>query len=175
MNEAVSPPPRKKNYAWAWYFAFLVIASVGAMVFMIWYNNLMQLKPEELAAAKRRWQEANIKNYDMIYLEKHNEDKSTKFAVKVRNSKVQDVLMNGKPLEKSEERADDPRIYHSMDSMYRNIDRFMDLDQKPKATPVYVTLKWDEKNGAVIEYIRRVMGTRQRVQIVVEKFVPVEN
>ena len=78
--------------------------------------------------------------------------------------------MNGKPLEPDEDRKDDMRIFHSISGLFHDIDRFMNMDQKPKAPKVYVTLKYDDQTGRVIEYIRRVMGTRQRVQITVEKF-----
>ena len=176
MSEAAPPAPlpRKQNYGWVWYFAFLIVASVGVMFFMIWFNLSIQLTPEQFETAKTRWQEADIKNYNMIYTERHSNEgaeKSTVFAVKVRGGKVQEVLMNGKPLVKNEEQTDDPRIFHSMDSLYRNIERFLEMDGRPKAPRVYATLKSDEKNGRVIEYIRRVMGTKHRVQITVERVV----
>jgi hypothetical protein len=137
---------------------------------MIDYNLRLQLKPEQLAEARAVWEERGPKNYDMIYTKKINEDKPIKFAVKVRNGKVQEVLMNGKPLEADEDRQDDMRIYHSIGAMYHDFGVTMRRDQEPKAPPVYVSLKYDDQTGRVIEYIHRVMRTRQRVQITVEKF-----
>jgi hypothetical protein len=164
----------RNNYGWVAYFAFLIVASLGVMIFMIWYNQSLQLTPEQLQEARTLWEEKGPKNYDMIYTKRINEDPPIKFAVKVRGGRVQEVLMNGKPLEADEDRRDDPRIFHSMTGLLRDMERFMDIDQKPKAPKVYVTLKSDEQTGRVIEYIRRVMGTRQRVQITVEKFTALD-
>jgi Family of unknown function (DUF6174) len=159
------PTPKKKNHAWIGFFAFLIVASVGVTAFMIWYNLSIQLKPEQLEAARKLWQETGPKSYNLVYTERHNEEKTNTFAVKVRDGKVDEVLMNGRPLEKTEEQKDDPRIYHSMDAQFRMIENFMKLDQKPDAPRVYVTAIFDEKNGAVLRYIRRVMGTTKRVEM----------
>jgi hypothetical protein len=173
MTDATNavPTPRKRNkYGWIYYFVFLIVASVGAMLFMIDYNLRLQLKPEQLALARALWEEKGPKNYDMIYTKTINEDKPIKFAVKVRGGRVQEVLMNGKPLEADEDRKDDMRIYHSIGAMYHDFDRSMQRDQEPKAQKVYVSLKYDDQTGRVIEYIRREMKTRKRVQITVDKF-----
>jgi hypothetical protein len=161
-------PPPEKNYLWIYYFVFLVIASVAAAVFMILYNLSIQLKPEELEAAQKLWQEIGPKSYDMVYTEEINSDKrKTIFAVKVRAGKVTEVLMNGKPLEPTKEDGEvhDPRPYHSMDAKFREIIRFMDLDQKKDAPKVYVTANFDPKDGHIERYVRNVMGTTQRVEL----------
>jgi hypothetical protein len=171
MSEATNPtPPKRKNYGWIAYFVFLVVASVGAMLFMIDYNLRLQLKPEQLEEAKTLWAMKGPKNYDMIYTKRINEEQPIKFAVKVRGGQVQEVLMNGKPLEPDEDRKDDMRIYHSMGAMYHDFDGTMRRDQEPNAPKVYVSLKYDDQTGRVIEYIHRNMRTKQRVQITVEKF-----
>lgn len=164
-------PKKKKNYGWLYYFIFLFVASVGVMAFMIWFNLSIQMTPEQLDAAMKTWEEKGPKSYDMIYTKRLNEEeRAVRFAVKVRDRKVIEVLMDGKPLEKSADQAGDPRIYHSMTALYRDIETFQRHDAKPGAPKVYVTLKSREENGQLIEYIRRVMGSRQRVQIVVDKF-----
>lgn len=172
MSEANSmpepAPPEKKNYAWIYYFAFLFIASVGVTVFMIQFNLSIQLKPEDLEAAHKLWEEKGPKNYDMFYSEQVNEDeRKTVFAVKVRGGKVTEVLMNGKPVEptKVDGKEHDPRPYHSMDGKFRDMERFMKIDQEKDAPRVYVVADFDPSTGAVVKYIRRVMGTRQRVEL----------
>ncbi len=163
-----APAPPQKNYIWIYYFAFLVIASVGVTVFMIRFNLSIQLKPEELEAAHKLWEQKGPRSYNMVYTEQINaEERKTVFAVKVRAGKVVEVLMNGKPLEPTKEdgQVHDPRPYHTMDGKFRDIERFMDLDQKKDAPKVYVTADFDANDGHVERYIRNVMGTTQRVEL----------
>jgi Family of unknown function (DUF6174) len=171
MSEANSTPeptptgaPPAKNYIWIYYFAFLIIASVGVAVFMIQFNRGLQLKPEELEANHKFWDEKGPKSYDMVYSKQISVDgPKTIFTVKVRAGKVEEVLMNGKPLEAGTD--NDPRSYHSMNGIFRDIERFMDIDQKRDAPKVYVTANFDPETGCVQRYIRYVMGTAQRVEL----------
>ncbi|MBI2807188.1 MAG: hypothetical protein HYX68_19575 [Planctomycetes bacterium] len=165
------PARPRNNWGWISFFAFVVVASIGVMVFMIWFNLRVQLRPEQLAAARRLWDEKQIKNYDMIYTEKHSpDDKVITFHVKVRNGEVREALMNGSPLVKNDEQKDDPKIFRSMNAIFRDIQRFMDNDAKPGAPRVYVTATFDPESGRVIRYVRRVMRSSQRVEIVVKDF-----
>jgi hypothetical protein len=167
-SEPQAAPPPEENFIWIYFFAFLVVASVSVTVFMIQFNLSIQLKPEELEAAHTLWKLKGPKSYDMIYTEQlNNDDHKTVFVVKVRLGEVTEVLMNGKPVEptKVDGKVVDPRPYHSMDGKFRDIERFMDLDQKKDAPRVYVIAVFDPETGAVLKYIRRVMGTTQRVEL----------
>lgn len=175
MTDAAEPPkptkPPRNNWGWIAYFIFIVVASVGVAGFMIWFNLSIQLTPEQLEAARALWKENGIKNYDMIYVEKHSpEDRVMTFVVRVRKGEVKEVTMNGKALEKDKDRTDDPKIYHSMDALMRFIENNQFIDSKPGAPKVYVTGVFDEKTGALRKYIRRVMGSAQRVEILVTEF-----
>jgi hypothetical protein len=165
---APTPPPPPPNRAWIGFFAFLLIASIGVTVFMIWFNQSIQLTPDELTAARKLWEEKGPKSYNMVYTEQINDDdKKSIFFVKVRNQKVEEVLMNGKPLEPTKEdgQVHDPRIYHSMDAKFRDVERLMDIDQRKGAPKVYVIANFDPATGAILRYIRRVMGTTQRIEL----------
>jgi hypothetical protein len=162
-------PTPKNNYAWIGFFVFIVIASVGVTAFMIWYSLSIQLTPEQLESAWKLWEEKGPKSYNMVYTKQLNDDsKVIIYGVKVRNAKVIEVKQGGEFLEKPADRLDDPRIYHSMDALFRDAKRFQDLDAKPGAKKVYVTAIFDDKNGAMLRYVRRVMGTNERVEIRVE-------
>ena len=167
MIEVPNPaPPRKKNNAWICFFVFVTVASVGVAVFLIWWNLHIQLTPELLEKAEILWQENGPANYNMVYTKRLNDDaKVDKFEVEVRAEQVTKVFMNGKPLSKDEDEDKKMRIHHSMDRLFRDIDRFMDIDQKPNAPKVYVTAIFDDKTGAMLRYIRRVMGSKQRLEI----------
>ncbi len=160
------PQVPARNSGWIWYFAFLIIASIGVTVFMIWFNLSIQLKPEQLEAAIKRWEENGPKNYKMLLKKKLNsEDKVTTFLVTVRDKKVTDVLMDGKPLPKETDDTRDMKVYHSMDATFRFVKIFMTKDQQEKAPKVYVTALFDPETGALLRYVRRVMGATQRVEL----------
>lgn len=166
-----APPTPKKNHAWIYFFVFIFVASLSMAAAMIAFNLYIQLKPEQLEAAEKLWKEKGPRNYNMVYTEQvNNDERKTVFGVKVRDGKVTEVTMNGKPLEPTTEDGveRDPRPYHSMDALFRNIQRFMDLDQKKDAPRVYVTAIFDPDTGAIRRYIRRVMGSTQRVALEVE-------
>jgi hypothetical protein len=161
-----TPLARPKNYGWAYFFAFIIVASVGVAGFMIWFNLSIQLKPDQLEAATKLWKEKGPKNYDMTYTKQLNDDtRVDKFEVKVRGGKVEEVRMNGRPLVRQSEDAGDPLPYHSMDRLLSDIERNMDIDQKAGAPKVYVTAVFEPENGALRKYIRRVMGSKTRVEI----------
>jgi Family of unknown function (DUF6174) len=160
------PSPPGQNHAWIYFFVFIVVASVGVAGFMIWFNLSIQLTPDQLEEAQRLWKEKGPKSYNMVYTKLLNDDpKVDKFEVEVRGGEVKKVQMNGKPLQREKEDGPDPRIHHSMDRLLRDIERFMELDKKPDAKKVYVTAIFDDKNGALRRYIRRVMGTTQRIEM----------
>ena len=94
MSDAPKPPP-KNNWGWISFFVFVFVASIGVAGFMIWFNLSIQLTPEQLEAARKRWEEKGIKDYDMTYTVKHSPDeKITTFVVKVRGGEVKEVRMN---------------------------------------------------------------------------------
>jgi hypothetical protein len=164
---ATAPPP-KKNHLWIFFFAFLFVASVGVAVIMILFNLSIQLKQGDLDKARKLWEEKGPKSYNLFYTKQvNNDDRKTVFAVKVRAGKVMEVLMNGKPLEPTNEDGEvhDPLPYHSMEGKFRDIERFMDIDQKKDAPSVYVIANFDPETGAVLKYIRSVMKTGQRVEL----------
>jgi hypothetical protein len=163
--EPTPPPPKKNNYAWIGYFAFLIIASVGVAAFMIWFNLQQQLTREKLEAAEKLWNEKGPKSYRLVYTKQIQGEKLVTFAVTVRDKQVTQVLMNGEALKKNAEQTDDPKIYHSMEAQFLAIRRFMDLDEKPGAAKVYVVANFDPQTGAVQRYIRRVMGSNERVEL----------
>ena len=157
-----------KNHAWIYFFAFLIVASVGVTAFMIWFNLSIQLTAKQLNEAKDLWKENGPKDYNLIYTKRLNDDSRVHtFKIKVRAGKVEEVLLDGKPLaqNKDEGQEQDPRIFHSMHQILRDIERFMDQDSKPGAPKVYVTAIFDDKNGALRRYIRRVMGTNLRIEM----------
>ena len=158
------PTAKPKNHGWIYFFVFVFGASVFVALFMIWYNRSIQLTPDQLEAAKKLWQDSNIKNYNMVYKKKLLNDQDwTTFLVRVLDGRVKEVLMNGRPLKA--EGNQDPLPYHSMDAQFRYLERFLDLDQKPNASKVYFVADFDQRTGAIIRYTRYDSSKQERVEM----------
>jgi hypothetical protein len=158
-QEPPAPPPNK--YAWILYFAFLIVASVGVTIFMIMFNLWIQLTPEQVEAAKKVWKEKGPAEYKLIYTTRIDDsDKTTMYAVTVKAGKVTDVKKNGKDFE---EQAAWPE--HSMEALLGMMAANLAEDAKPDKPRVYTIGRFDDKTGALLYYVRRVMGSRERIEI----------
>jgi hypothetical protein len=136
------------------------VASVGVAAFMIRYNLSLQLTPEKLQAARTLWKEKGPRSYRMVYTKQLGDDpRKDRFVVEVRNGQVQSVIMNQTVFLEPEQVP-----YHSMDRLLADIARSLEQDQK-EGKKVYTKASFDPHTGALKDYIRRVMGSRERVQL----------
>jgi Family of unknown function (DUF6174) len=166
MSENTPSPPRPKNRRWIFVFVLFFLGGIGAAASMIGFVYYIQAKPVELEEAQKLWKAKGPKNYDLVYTKRLNVDPNVdKFEVKVRAGVVEEVKMNGRKLTRQSDDEPDPRIFHSMDRLLDDVERFMNIDQKPGAPKVFVTAIFEPDNGALRCYLRRVGGTSQRVEI----------
>ncbi len=66
----LSVPVRRTSRHWVWYFAVLAVMSATAIILPIVYNLSLQLRPDELAAARQRWKANGSRDYDLQFQEK---------------------------------------------------------------------------------------------------------
>ena len=150
---------KKPNRAWVWYFAFVLIASVAVAASLIAFNLGLQLTPEKLEAEWAKWKQHGPRDYRMTYHKTLGENQPDVFVVTVRDGKVRDVLMNEKTRLEAEQLP-----YHIMYRMFRDIERFLELDAK-QGKKNYVTAIFDPDTGAIRRFVRRVTGTKERIQL----------
>ena len=86
--------------------------------------------------------------------------------VQVRGGTVISVLMNGRALDK------DQYVYRSMDALFDDIERFLKMDAEKGKPRTYMRALFDPADGHLLHYIRRVMGSRERVEITVQSLEP---
>lgn len=162
---------RKKNATWIWFFTFLVIASVSVAGFMIWFNLHIQLKPEQLESAMQRWKEHGPRDYRLIITKKINKNEPEHFEVTVRDHRVIEVRLNGQRLRNEANEPYPPgheRLqWYTMHHLQREIEVLLDRDAKDGKKNFNVA-DFDNQNGALRLYRRRVMGTDQRVEETVQ-------
>ncbi len=151
--------PRKNNN-WKWFFAIVVALSIFVAVSLIWWNLRLQLKPEQLEAARALWDTNGPADYVLVYTTRKNEETTTDhYVVKVRQKKAYEVIVNGLP------EPTDRLEYQSMDALFNYVERFLELDSEKGKPRTYTRAIFDEKNGAILSYVRRVMGTSERLEI----------
>jgi len=154
----------KNTSGWKWFFGVLALLTVSASVSLIWYSQAQQLRPEQFEAAAAHWAKHKPRSYRLRYKDTFSsqagETTTNDYAVEVRDGKVVEVLVNGSP---KAERLE----YHDMEGLFSTIERFLDLDEKEKRK-VYRIGVFDPESGALRRYVRRVMASRERQEIIVE-------
>ncbi len=155
----------KRNRSWIWYFVILGALTVTAITVMIVFNLKQQLKPEQLAAARALWAEKKPADYDMEYTKAVGQTET--YAVKVRGGKTVSVTLDGRDL------GPDRYAYYDMDGLLASIDGFLEHDAKPNQPRTFTKATFSANDGHVIRFIRRVLGTNERLEINV-KLQPVE-
>jgi hypothetical protein len=148
---------RPRSRGWIWFFVILSVLAIAAITGNIVYNLWQQLKPEQLATARALWDAKKPSNYDMEYTQAGATPGT--FTVEVRDGKIVSAARDGQPL--------DERLYgyYDMNGLFNSIDQFMEIDQKPGAPRTFTKATFDASDGHVIRYIRRVMGTNERLEI----------
>jgi hypothetical protein len=148
-----------RNRGWIWYFAILVLLTAGSITVMIVYNMGRQLKPEQLEQARKLWKEKGPADYGMEYTVK-TATSNDLYQVQVRHGKVQSVVSNGLTLPK------DKYVYHDMPGLFSEIEQFLIHARAPGSPRTFMAAKFDDAgDGHLIQFIRRVVSTNERVEI----------
>jgi hypothetical protein len=175
----------RRSHRWIWFFVVVVGLTVAAVAILWIYNLKQQLTPEKLAAAWKQWKEKGPANYDMKYQVKYNEEENTvTYTVRVRHGEVEYAEPDDRPLEKKQG-------YYGMPALFSFIKRFLEMDEpglmirleesgrtvikrlpvvdaKPRSPRTFTVATFDADDGHLIHYVRRVMGTTERVEITVD-------
>jgi len=162
-----------KNRNWIWYFLGIALVAVVLLTWLALFIQQQiapdrQLKPEELRSARKRWEASKIKDYQMVYtVIPAAGAKKDQFFVDVRGGKVREVVMNGK------ERLPEEQLeFHSMEGLFNDIDLFLYRDGRPDSPPTFCRGYFDSSDGHLLQFVRRVVGGTERVEIKVEEFKP---
>jgi hypothetical protein len=172
-------PGKPRSRRWLWFFLLLTALSSVAIVVPIVYNLSQQLSAEQLEAAWARWRERGPRNYDLEYAEKL--DPNTRifiYSLKVRDGVVTAFACNG-DVELIDEsaglalgaavrmRPPDDFAEHTIDGLFRQIADALAEDRRALqqgGRRNYVTATFDKNDGYPLRYVRRVAGSRDRIE-----------
>lgn len=149
-------PPRRSR-TWIWFFLILVILTTLSLTILIRYNRGQQLTRQQLDEARALWQHQGPHDYDLDYTK--SSSVTERYRIQVRHGKVVAALRDGKPME---ERL---YSYYDMQGLFDALEGFLQEDAKPGSPRTYMVASFDGRDGHLIQLVRRVMGTTQRLEI----------
>lgn len=169
----------RRSRRWIAFFVVLGVLSTLAIVVPLVYNLSIQLRPEQLAEARRRWQENAPANYDLKYLveTKHAsaiEPEKREYLVQVRDSRVVFVADTGEVLYLDPSLAigagpsvlaltsENARNY-GVPALFDEIEAALRRDEM-EGRKNYTQAQFDGKDGHPLHYIHSVRGTKERVE-----------
>jgi Family of unknown function (DUF6174) len=160
-------PQPQQSYRWVWYFVVLGVLTIAACTILVWYNLRQQLKKEDLQAAHALWNKNRPLDYDLTYTKRGSA--SGNFFVKVRGGKVVDVTLDGREITQNDKPLDPSRYSrYDMDALMDDIETFLEEDAEPGRPRTYTVATFDPTDGHLIRYVRRVMGSSERIEINVQ-------
>ncbi|HTU17978.1 MAG TPA: DUF6174 domain-containing protein [Gemmataceae bacterium] len=171
--------PRRRSRRWIGFFVVLGVLSAIAIVVPLVYNLSIQLRPEQLAEARRRWQENGPADYDLQYLvetkhETEAEPESSEYLVKVRNGRVVLVVDTGEVvyLEPSLATVAGPGVLalssqdasnYGVPALFDDIEAALRRDEAA-GRKNYTQAQFDPSDGHPRHYIHSERGTKERVE-----------
>jgi hypothetical protein len=161
---------------WLWFYVSLSVLAVIALVIPIVYNLHVQLTQEQLDAARQRWQAHGTPDYNLLYSARFDSDPAAdEYWVKVRGGKPVEVVCNGQVL-----RFDDAAGLglglvigvlqpedvsdQTVEGFFRHIEEWLRKDAGSTGRRNYATASFDVRDGHPIRYVRRIAGTRKRLE-----------
>ena len=159
----------KRSRTWFWFFVVLAVLTGFALILpIVVLPRLHGLEPvtaADLAAARARWTQNGPRDYDLEY-RKRGAATGT-FTVRVRDGKPAAVLMDGQPLD----RSSNPKLYdyYTIPGVFNDVERFLELAEKPGAEPVILRARFDPVDGHITRYLYSAPNQKVEVSIQLRK------
>jgi hypothetical protein len=170
-GRALAPSVRARSRRWMWFFAALAVLGVAAISINWVYSVWQQLRPDRLAAARALWRERGPANYDLEYVVKEestpggdarDDPHFDYYKAQVREGQVQSATRNDVPLSPDEAKRRD------VNALFDLIQAYLERDGAPGRPRTYAHAHFDSTDGHPIHYVRRVMGSRERLEITIQ-------
>ena len=174
---AAVPPRRSRR--WIGFFVVLGLLASAAMVVPLLYNLSIQLHPEQLAEARRRWEEKAPVNYDLKYLvetkhQSEGEPEKREYLVMVRDGRVVFVADTGEVLYLDPSFAlvagptalamtSQAATNFGVPALFDEIEAALRRDET-SGRKNYTQAQFDSRDGHPRHYIHSVHDTKERIE-----------
>jgi hypothetical protein len=155
----------QRNRNWVWFFAAVAVLGAAAVAIPWVYNARQQLTRQQLEAAEDLWAKRGPADYDLAVEKKiqsttADEVIKDEIHVRVRNKKVVEATMNGRPLER--------RLWdeYDVDGWFGFVERFLQMDSAAGAPRTFRAADFDPQTGQLLRFRRHVSGTHERQELV---------
>jgi hypothetical protein len=166
-----------KHGRWIVFFAALALLGTVAVVVPIVYNLGLQLKPEDVARARKLWQQKGPRDYDLELMRREDRDEDAdEYRIKVRGGRVTSVVGKKEGIILVDETvglalgaairlqpAEDLSRF-TVDGLFDEIESRLRSDaesgKRNYATADFVM----KEDGRPTRYVHRVAGTKRRVE-----------
>lgn len=164
---------------WKWYFIVIIALTLLATGSLWWFNWSIQLTPEDLAAHRGAWEQKQPRRYRFSYLRVADDAdtgrlyrvevvdrkvlRAEEFEVAVRDRTEVESFGTGRILDGAE------AARHSIEGLFDVAKALMDEDAK-LGRRVYVRARFHSDHGALLDFVHRVMRSRQRLQLSILSF-----
>jgi hypothetical protein len=162
------------------FFLVLIVLGTVAVVVPIVYNLRQQLTPEQVAAARARWQANGTRDYVLEYQVRVDSDpRPDEYRVKVRDGKPISAICNGQPMLLDDGAglllgpgvkmlpAEDC-LQQTVDGMFDEIERRLHQGTRADGKRNYATASFDSRDGHPHRFIYRVAGTKERLEWIIK-------
>jgi hypothetical protein len=154
---------------WRLFFLVLIILGSVAVTVPIVYNLSLQLKPEQIEAARQRWQANGPRDYDLdISSRLNDQEKADEFHVCVRDGKVTKAWCNNQKLNDAE------KDRHTVERMLDYISATLRRDAESGGKRNYAMADFDSRDGHPRRYVHRVATTKEREEWIIKLVAPPE-
>jgi hypothetical protein len=169
--------PTPPTSRWLLFFAVLAVLGVAALTIPIVYNLRIQLRPEEVAAARQRWQREAPADYDLKLLVKTTTadgERDDAYDLVVRAGRPRLLGSNGSLLYVDPSLAvvlgtgvltlpqEDVRLY-GIDALFAQMEKDLREDAAGSGRN-YATAVFSPVDGHPTRYVHRLHGTRNRIE-----------
>ena len=174
-----TPNTERRTFRWLTFFLILAVMGSVAVVLPIWYNLSLQLKPEDVARARTRWQEQQPRDYDLELMRRENQQVSAdEYRVKVRGGKLTSILSKadgillvdeavglavGPSIRVQPPPEDLPPL--TVEQLFDEIEANLKRDAETTGKRNYAMASFVMKEeGYPSHYVHRIAGTKQRIE-----------
>jgi hypothetical protein len=176
---------RPRGRRWVAFFIVLGLLGSAAVIVPMVYNLRLQLRPEQLAEARRLWAANGPRDYNLDYLVKTEHAgtvEEDEYMVRVRGGRVVLVASNGEVIYLAPALAGTvgpaaaflsrghpsrygvPALFDEMEAMLRR--------DEAAGSRNYATAAFDPHDGHPVRYVHRVRGTHDRIEWTLKLSLP---